>query len=344
MINTSEQQADDQRMGTVGPMSLVQFAEVQDAAKRISGIATRTPLLPVPWADPRRPLWIKAECLQPIGAFKIRGAVNAVAALGESARQTGVVAVSSGNHAQAVAYAAARFGVDALIVIPEGAAENKVAATHALGATVVRVPPAQREHEARRLAAETGRTLIHPYDDRNVIAGQGTIGLEIAEQAAELGFSVDTVLAPISGGGLVSGLAVAIKELIPGASVVGVEPELAADAQASLRSGTRTAWPVEDTWRTVADALRTTSVGELNWEHLRALVDDVVTVSDPAILDAVRALAAGSRLVAEPSGAVPVAAYIHRTDVLPAGRTYVAVVSGGNIALDAYAAILSAGA
>lgn len=331
-------------MGTVGRMSLVQFAEIQDAAKRISGIATRTPLLPVPWADPARPLWIKAECLQPIGAFKIRGAVNAVASLDQSTRDAGVVAVSSGNHAQAVAYAAARFGIDALIVIPEGAAENKVAATQALGATVVRVPPAQREHEARRLAAETGRTLIHPYDDRNVIAGQGTIGLEIAEQAAELGFTVDTVLAPISGGGLVSGLAVAIKELIPGASVIGVEPDLAADAQASLRSGTRTAWPVEDTWRTVADALRTTSVGELNWEHLRALVDDVVTVSDPAILDAVRALAAGSRLVAEPSGAVPVAAYIHRTDVLPTGRTYVAVVSGGNIALNAYAAILSTGA
>lgn len=323
------------------PLSLVQFAEIQDAAKRIAGIATRTPLLRAPWSDPDRPLWIKAECLQPIGAFKIRGAVNALAALEPSAREAGVIAVSSGNHAQAVAYAAKHYGVDALIVIPQGAEENKVAATRALGATVVRVPPAQREQETRRLAAETGRTLIHPYDDRNIIAGQGTIGLEIAEQAAELGLSVDTVLTPVSGGGLVSGVAVAAKELIPDVSVYGVEPEFAADAQASLHAGTRTAWPVEDTWRTIADALRTTSVGELNWEHLHTLVDDVVTVADPAILDAVRALASGSRLVAEPGGAAAVAAYMHRRDVLPAGRTYVAVVSGGNIALDRYAEILA---
>lgn len=322
-------------------MSLVEFAEIQDAAKRIAGITTRTPLLPVPWADPDRPLWIKAESLQPIGAFKIRGAVNALAALEPSAREAGVIAVSSGNHAQAVAYAAARFGIDALIVIPNGAAENKVAATQALGATVVRVPPAEREAAVRRLAAESGRILIHPYDDRDVIAGQGTIGLEIAEQASELGISVDAVLTPVSGGGLVSGVAVAAKELIPGVSVYGVEPEWAADAHASLRSGTRTAWPVEDTWRTVADALRTTSVGELNWEHLRAVVDDVVTVSDAAILNAVRALATGSRLVAEPGGAAAVAAYMRRRDALPAGRTYVAVLSGGNIAPDAYAAILS---
>jgi threonine dehydratase len=322
-------------------LSLVEFAEIQDAAKRIAGIATRTPLLHAPWSDPDRPLWIKPESLQPIGAFKIRGAVNALAALEPSARKGGVIAVSSGNHAQAVAYAAAHFGVDALIVIPHGAAENKVAATRALGATVVRVPAAEREQEVRRLTAETGRTLIHPYDDRNVIAGQGTIGLEIAEQAAELGLDVDAVLAPVSGGGLVSGLAVAAKALIPDVKVYGVEPELAADAHASLRAGTRTAWPVEDTWRTIADALRTTSVGELNWEHLRKLVDDVVTVPDPAILDAIRTLATGSRLVAEPGGAAAVAAYIHRKDALPAGHTYVAVVSGGNIAPDAYAAILS---
>ncbi len=323
---------------------LVQFAEVLEAAKRISGIATRTPLLPCPWADADRPLWIKAECLQPIGAFKIRGAVNALMTLGPDSREAGVIAVSSGNHAQAVAYAAARLGVDALIVIPHGSAENKVAATQALGAKVVRVPAAQREQAARELAAETGRTLIHPYDDPRVIAGQGTIGLEIAEQARELGITVDTVLAPVSGGGLVSGIAVAAGELLPQASVLGVEPELAADAHESLLRGERTAWPVEDTWRTVADALRSASVGELTWLHLRALVDGVVTVSEAAILDAVRRLATGSRLVAEPGGAVAVAAYLSRRDELPAGRTYVAVVSGGNIARDALSRILSEGA
>lgn len=320
---------------------LVGFAEIQDAAKRIAGIATRTPLLPCSWADPDRPLWIKAESLQPIGAFKIRGAVNAVASLDPSAREAGVIAVSSGNHAQAVAYAAKRFGIDALIVIPHGAAVNKVAATQALGATVVRVPPELREQETRRLAEETGRILIHPFDDPRVIAGQGTIGLEIAEQAAQQGFSVDAVLAPVSGGGLVSGLAVAVKELIPGASVFGVEPELAADAQASLRSGERTAWPVEDTWRTIADALRASSVGALTWEHLRALVDDVLTVSEPAIRNAVRELATSAQLVVEPGGAVAVAAYLSNLHQLPPGRNYVAVVSGGNVDLDAYAAILS---
>jgi threonine dehydratase len=320
---------------------LVEFAAVTQAAKRIAGIATRTPLLPCLWADADRPLWIKAECLQPTGAFKIRGAVNALSSLEPEERKAGVIAVSSGNHAQAVAYAAARFGIDAVIVIPHGSAENKVAATQALGATVVRVPAAQREQETRRLAAESGRTLIHPYDDPRIIAGQGTIGLEIAEQARELGVSVDTILAPVSGGGLVSGIAVAARELIADVSVVGVEPELAADAQESLRGGVRTAWPVDDTWRTVADALRSASVGELTFEHLRALVDDVVTVSDPAILDAVRTLAVGSRLVAEPGGAAAVAAYLSRRDELPAGRTYVAVVSGGNVARDVYSRILT---
>jgi len=235
----------------------------------------------------------------------------------------------------------ARFGVDALIVIPHGSAQNKVAATQALGATVVRVPAAEREEAARRLAAETGRILIHPFDDPRVIAGQGTIGVEIAEQAQELGISVDTILTPVSGGGLVSGVAVAAKELMPGVSVFGVEPELAADAHESLRRGERTAWPVEDTWRTVADALRSSSVGELTWLHIRELVDGVVTVPEQAILDAVRTLAASARLVAEPGGAVAVAAYLARRDELPAGRTYVAVLSGGNIDRDAYSRILS---
>lgn len=320
---------------------LVRLDDVSAAAKRIAGIATRTPLLPCPWADPDRPLWIKAESLQPIGAFKIRGAVNALATLDAPAHEAGVIAVSSGNHAQAVAYAAARFGVDALIVIPHGSAENKVAATQALGATVVRVPAAEREEAARRLTAETGRTLIHPFDDPRVIAGQGTIGLEIAEQARELGVSVDAILVPVSGGGLISGIAVAAKELIPEVSVFGVEPELAADAHESLRRGERTAWPVEDTWRTVADALRSACVGELTWLHIRELVDGIVTVPEAAILDAVRALAAGARLVAEPGGAAAVAAYLARRDELPAGRNYVAVLSGGNIARDAYSRILS---
>jgi threonine dehydratase len=319
---------------------LVGYSDVTAAAERIAGIAVRTPLLPCLWADPDRPLWIKAECLQPTGAFKIRGAVNALSNLTLEQRERGVVAVSSGNHAQAVAYAAAQFGISALIAIPEGSAPSKVAATQALGAEVVRVPPAEREQAARRLAEERGRTLVHPFDDPRVIAGQGTVGLEIAQQAAEQNVRVDAVLAPISGGGLVSGIAVALNELLPEAQVFGVEPELAADAQESLRTGTRTAWPVEDTWRTIADALRQSMIGELPWRHIQALVHDILAVPEDAIRFAVRVLAFQSKLVVEPGGATAVAAYLtHRTQ-LPPGRNYVAVVSGGNIDPDIYLDLL----
>ncbi|MBS2963386.1 threonine/serine dehydratase [Actinocrinis puniceicyclus] len=320
---------------------LVRIAEILEARKRIEGIAVRTPLLPCPWADADRPLWIKAECLQNTGTFKIRGAVNALASLEPRERDAGVIAVSSGNHGRAVAYAAARLGVDALIVIPHGSAENKVAATRALGATIVRVPAEEREQAARSLAAQTGRTLIHPFDDPRVIAGQGTIGAEIAEQARELGIEVDAILVPVGGGGLLCGIAVAANALMPGVAVHGVEPELAADAHDSLRRGERTTWPVSDTWRTVADALRSTAVGELTWRHLRTLTASVLTVSETAILDAVRTLADSAHLVAEPGGAVGVAAYLTRLDQLPAGRGYVAVVSGGNVAMDAYSRILT---
>jgi threonine dehydratase len=319
---------------------LVTYGEVAAAAERIAGTAVRTPLLPCPWADPERPLWIKAECLQPTGAFKIRGAVNALSCLTPQQRERGVVAVSSGNHAQAVAYAAARFGMKALIVIPEGSAPAKVAATEALGAEVVRVPPAQREEAGRRLAAERGRVLVHPFDDPRVIAGQGTVGLEIAQQAAQLGIGVDAVLVPVGGGGLVSGIAVAMAELLPGASVLGVEPELAADARDSLRTGTRTGWPVKDTWRTIADALRAASVGEVTWRHIRVLVDDVLAVPDDAIRFAVRVLAFQSHLVVEPGGAVAVAAYLACRAELAPGRNYVAVVSGGNVDQDIYLDLL----
>jgi len=319
---------------------LVGYAEVAAAAERIAGVAVRTPLLPCSWADPDRPLWIKAESLQPTGAFKIRGAVNALSCLSPAERERGVVAVSSGNHAQAVAYAAARFGVHAVIAIPEGSAPAKIAATQALGAQVVRVPPAEREQAARRLAEEHSRTLIHPFDDPRVIAGQGTVGLEIAEQAEEQNITVDTVLVPISGGGLISGIAAALAERMPDAHVVGVEPEFAADAQQSLRSGTRTAWPVEDTWRTIADALRASCIGELPWRHIQALVKDILAVPDDAIRFAVRVLAFQSRLVAEPGGATAVAAYLAHRAELPPGRTYVAVVSGGNVDQDIYLDLL----
>jgi threonine dehydratase len=303
---------------------LVTLEEIRVAAKNLAGVAMRTPLLPAPWAGPD--FAVKVESLQPIGAFKIRGAYHAVATLTDAERARGVAASSSGNHAQAVAYAARAFGVPAVIVIPDGAAPGKVAATLALGAEVVRVPPPDRDTRAAEIAAERGLALIPPYDDPRVIAGQGTVGLEIVEDEPD----VDVVLVPVSGGGLISGVAAAVKALRPGARVIGVEPVLAADTAESMRRGKAVCWPTTRTYRTIADALRATSPGRLPWEHIRAYVDDVLTVTDDQIRVAMRRLAVDARLVAEPAGAVATAAHLFHGHALPPGRR-VAVLSGGNV-------------
>jgi threonine dehydratase len=277
------------------------------------------------WSDDDRPLWLKPENLQAIGAFKVRGAHNALAQLTPEVRARGVVAYSSGNHAQAVAYAARVAGITATIVIDDTAPELKVAATRALGAEVRLVPLDQREAVAVELARDLGAALIPPFNHPDVIAGQGTIGLEIAEDLPD----VAVVLVPISGGGLASGIGVAIKALCPGAAVFGVEPELAADTRDSLRAGELVRWPAAKRVRTSADGLRA-EPSELTFVHLREVLDGVLTVSEAEIRSTVGLLARRARIVAEPSGAVAPAAYLHRADELPAGPT-VAVVSGGNI-------------
>jgi threonine dehydratase len=308
-------------------MPLVTLADITAARELINSLPgaagpVRTPLLPVLSADPDRPLWLKPECLQPTGAFKIRGALHATAQLPEHVRARGVVAYSSGNHALAVAYAARVFGIPATVVVPHTAPTAKLAPARALGAEIVPVEVAEREARAWEIAEQCGATVIPPFDDPAVIAGQGTVGLEIAEDLA-----ADVVLVPISGGGLISGIGVAIKSLLPTATVIGVEPELAADARESLYAGERRSWPVEARTRTAADGL-TAEPSELTFDHIRRVVDDIVTVSEAEIADAVRFLAVHGRIVAEPSGAVTTAAY--RCRALPAGRT-VAVVSGGNL-------------
>jgi threonine dehydratase len=217
-----------------------------------------------------------------------------------------------------------------VIVMPDVAPAVKVEATRALGAEIVLVPPAERRAAADAIARQRGYAYVPPFDHPDVIAGQGTAGLEIAEDATASGAGLDTVLVPVSGGGLISGVAAAIRALRPEARVVGVEPELAADAQESLRLGRLVSWAPELTYRTAADGLRM-ALSALTWEHVRALVDDIVTVSEDEIRHAMRILATGSRLVAEPSGAVTTAAYLYRRDALPAGRNHVAVVSGGNV-------------
>ncbi|MGH3759146.1 threonine ammonia-lyase [Actinophytocola sp.] len=316
-------------------MDLVTVEEIAAAAERIVDTAVRTPLLPCDWADADRPLWLKPENLQPIGAFKIRGAANAMARIPESARPRGVVAYSSGNHAQAVAYVAKRFGLPATIVVPENTPAVKIEATRSHGAEVVVAAITDREIVAERLVTERGATLVPPFDHPDVIAGQGTIGLEIA---AELP-SVELVLVPVSGGGLASGIATAIKARCPAARVVGVEPALAADAAESLAAGRLVRWPAADRARTIADGLRA-EPSELTFAHLSTLVDGIVTVSEEEIRAAVALLARRAHLVAEPSGAVTTAAYLHRAADLPRGRT-VAVVSGGNIDPTDLAALLA---
>jgi threonine dehydratase len=316
-------------------MQLVTVEEIRSAADQIRGVAVRTPLLPCLWGNPDRPLWIKPENLQPVGAFKIRGAYNAVAALPEAARARGVVTYSSGNHAQALAYAARALGIPAVIVIQDNAAPVKIESTRALGAEVVVVPLPERESAAEEIAERRGAALIPPFDHPDVIAGQGTIGLEVVADLPD----VDVVLVPISGGGLISGIATAVKALRPDARVIGVEPELSADAMASLAAGEVVHWSAERRARTVAEGLQS-ELSELTFAHLSKLVDGIVTVTEEEILAAIATLARQARIVAEPSGAVTTAAYLNRAAELPAGRT-VAVVSGGNIDPALLAKVLS---
>jgi threonine dehydratase len=303
-------------------MELVTLADIRVAADDIAGSVLRTPLLPARW-DER--LWLKPESLQPVGSFKLRGATHAIARLTPDQRARGVVTHSSGNHGLALAYAARVAGSPCTVVIPEGAPAVKVGQVREQGAEVVFVSPAQRLERAEKIAAEQRRTLVPPFDDRGIIAGQGTVGLEIVEDLPD----VDVVLVPVGGGGLASGVATAVRALRPHAAVIGVEPEYAADAQESLAAGEVVAWDVDRTYRTCADGLRTT-LSALTFDHLRERLDDIVTVTEDEIMAALGRLVLGGRLVVEPSGAVTAAAYLFRRGELPAGRT-VAVVSGGNV-------------
>ncbi|MFF0862592.1 threonine/serine dehydratase [Nonomuraea sp. NPDC003560] len=303
-------------------MDLVTIDDIRAAAGRINGTAVRTPLLRMGEA------WLKPESLQPVGSFKIRGAYNALASL----RPAGVVTHSSGNHGQALAFAAAQFGVPCVVVVPEGTPAVKAAAIEGWGAELVVVPPDQREVTAERLAGERGLTLVPPYDHRAIIAGQGTIGLEIVEDLPD----VEAVLVPVSGGGLAAGVAAAVKALRPDVRVYGVEPELAADAAESLAAGHVVAWETTRTFRTIADGLRVNQVSELTFAHLREHLEGIVTVSEDELRAAMRHIARTARLVAEPSGAATTAALL--SGRVPAGRT-VAVLSGGNVDPELFAQV-----
>jgi threonine dehydratase len=309
---------------------MVSLAEIQEAQSRLRGITTRTRLIEFhhPEASARR-LFLKPENQQPIGAFKLRGAYNKIASLSAADRKRGVISYSSGNHAQGVAYAARALGVKATIVMPDNAPAIKREATAALGADIVIVGQGstERQVKAEELAAQHGYVIVPPYNDEQIIAGQGTMGLEILEDLPE----VEAVFAPVGGGGMLSGVAAAIKVSKRGIKVIGVEPELAGDAQASLRAGKIVQFPAGEVSRTIADGLRTQSIGPINFEHIRRYVDDIVTVSEDEIRQAVRLLALNPATVAEPSGAVAVAGFLFRGDQLPKTKLNVAIISGGNI-------------
>jgi threonine dehydratase len=308
---------------------MVSLDDIRAAQSRLNGIAVHTPLLEWTQAGDSRRLFLKLENLQPIGAFKLRGAYNKIVSLNDEERRRGVISYSSGNHAQGVAYAARALGVKAVIVMPGNAPRNKLDATAALGAEIVKVGPGSEERRLRaeELAAEHGYVVVPPYNDEKIIAGQGTVGLEILEDLP----AVETVLAPVGGGGLISGISAAIKLSNPNVKVIGVEPELAGDAQASLRAGHIVSFAAEQVTRTLADGLRTQSIGALNFEHMRAYVDDIVTVKEEEIERAMQTLGTNSKTVAEPSGAVSVAGFLFHADQLPRTNINVAVISGGNI-------------
>lgn len=319
-------------------MTTVCLEDIQAAARRISSTCLRTPVLALLPRDSNPALLLKAESLQPTGAFKLRGATNAIALLTAEQRAAGVVTHSSGNHAQAIASAASAAGIRAEVVMPIGSPTIKVEATERLGAVVTLVPAEFRAAACQDIADRTGAHVIAPYDDARVIAGQGTIGLEILEQVPD----VESVLVPVGGGGLISGIAVAIKVLRPDVRVIAVEPELAGDLAEGFARRRIARWTAEQTSRTIADGVRTQQVGELNWEIISALVDDAMTVSEEQIRSAVRIIFSGARIVAEPSGAVSTAGYFAHAERLGLGRT-VAVVSGGNVDPASFAELLSRG-
>ena len=321
---------------------MITLADIRAAQARIAPAAVRTPLLLL---DPERlraagitpppfAIYLKDESAQPIGSFKLRGAYNKIAQLSPEQLQRGVITYSSGNHAQGVAYAAKALGAKAVIVMPSNAPQIKREATAALGAEIVLVGNASsdRKLKAEELEAAHGYTMVPPYDDPAIIAGQATCGIEILEQLPE----VDLVLSPVSGGGLLSGVSTGIKLALAEQpthtiEVYGCEPALAADAKQSFDTRTLVEWAAADTTRTLCDGLRTQSLGQLNFEHILQFTDGIVTVTEPEIRRATRLILEATNIVAEPSGAITLAAALFHTDELPAAKHVVAIVSGGNL-------------
>lgn len=305
---------------------------IRAAAARIEGIARRTPVLDL---APLLPLQVKCEHMQPIGAFKIRGAYNYLARMTAAQRAPGVITYSSGNHGQAVAFAAQRFGVPAVIVMPETAPAVKVEGARRWGADVVfaGTTTVHRQARAEAIATERGLAIVPPFDCLPIIEGQGTAGLEIVDQVP----GVRTVVVPVGGGGLISGVAAAMKLTDPSIRVIGVEPEGAPKMSQSLAAGMPITLP---SVKSIADGLMAVRPGVMNFLHVQAFVDEVITVSDDEIVEAARALWDTARIAIEPSGATSVAGALPRVADWAREGPVVAVLSGGNVSLAALAGLL----
>jgi threonine dehydratase len=308
---------------------IITLDDVKQARKRLAGVAVHTPLVTCFGSKDGEKVWFKPENLQRTGSFKLRGAYNKISALLQEGQINGVIAYSSGNHAQGVACAAQMLGVKATIVMPSNAPKVKIEGTRSYGAEVVLYDPntQRREEVAAKIQSEHNYSLVPPFDDPFIMAGQGTAGLEIAEDLPE----VELVLVPVGGGGLVSGIATAVKQLRPKAKVVGIEPELAADARESFRTGKIVELTPAEVARTIADGVRTLHVGDFTLPQMREMVDDIITVSEDEIRDAMRRIVKQVKLVVEPTGALPFAALLHHRNELPASRNTVCVISGGNV-------------
>ena len=307
--------------------SLVGRASIEAAHRALDGVAERTPLLAAHWLTDEvgAPVRLKCENLQRAGAFKVRGAYTAVARLSEADRARGVIAYSSGNHAQGVALAARLFGVRAVVVMPVTAPDVKREGARRLGAEVVLEGRTSVERQARAesIAAEQGLTIIPAFDDADIIAGQGTTAIEILDDWPD----VEAILVPIGGGGLISGIAAYVKQTRPDVRVIGVEPDTADAMRQSIAAGAPVTIPPAST---IADGLMPVRPGDLNFAHVREYVDDIVCVDDAAIINATRRLLASSKLIVEFSGAATVAALLSRA-FEPRGARVAAVLSGGNL-------------
>jgi threonine dehydratase len=315
--------------------------DIRAAAARLQGIAARTPLLESERLNARANarILLKCEMFQPVGAFKIRGAWNMIIQLPQEQREHGVVAFSSGNHAQAVAWAGRRLGIPTTIVMPADAPEIKISNTSALGADVILYDRAadDREAIAAEIVGRTGACIVPPYDHSDIIAGQGTVGLEIAEQCAERGIVPDITIVPCSGGGLIAGCALALKDTFPDMSVYAAEPEQFDDTAKSLKAGTRIENAGSAT--SICDALLVPTPGKLTFAVNKEVLSGGLVVSDQAVRNAMYAAFSDSRLVVEPGGAIGLAAALTESS-LCAGRTICVVLSGGNTDPALFAEIL----